>query len=74
LFGDTFYETHEGLENALFEKGLIKEGELSEFSYYDAKTKIKNEIRYEVYSENLFESRGEGALQLLRSKDFKFIL
>jgi arylsulfatase A-like enzyme len=33
----------------------------------------KNETRDEVYSEDLFESRGEGALQSLRTKDFKFI-
>lgn len=33
----------------------------------------KNETRDEVYSEDLFELRGEGALQSLRTKDFKFI-
>jgi len=33
----------------------------------------KNETRDEVYSEDLFEPRGEGALQSLRTKDFKFI-
>ena len=37
------YETHEGSEHALLEKGLIKEGELSEFSYYDAKIKMADE-------------------------------
>ena len=182
------YETHEGSAYSLIKKGLIKEGELSEFSYYDAKIKMadeklinrlivtlkkldiyenttlvvmsdhgtnlgehpvkdipwrkkgikypqhttmydhdlkvamiikgedlpqgkviknmvrsidlvptlldltglsakeydfdgqsmlsvinKNETRDEVYSEDLFESRGEGALQSLRTKDFKFI-
>ena len=182
------YETHEGSEHSLIKKGLIKEGELSEFGYYDAKIKMadeklinrliftlkeldiyenttlvvmsdhgtnlgersakdlpwrekgkrypqhttmydhdlkvamiikgedlpkrkvikdmvhsidlvptlldltglsakeydfdglsmlpvinKNETRDEVYSEDLFEPRGEGALQSLRSKDFKFI-
>jgi len=35
-----FYETHEGSEHSLLEKGLIKEGELSEFSYYDAKIRM----------------------------------
>lgn len=35
-----FYETHEGSEHVLLEKGLLKEGELSEFSYYDAKIKL----------------------------------
>jgi arylsulfatase A-like enzyme len=33
----------------------------------------KGEMRKEVYSEDLFEPRGEGALQSLRTKDFKFI-
>ena len=37
------YETHEGSEHSLLEKGLIKEGELSEFSYYDAKIKMADE-------------------------------
>ena len=37
------YETHEGSERSLLEKGLIKEGELSEFSYYDAKIKMADE-------------------------------
>ena len=35
-----FYETHEGSEHSLLEKGLIKEGELPEFGYYDAKIKM----------------------------------
>lgn len=34
------YETHEGSENALLRKGLIREGEDSEFSYYDAKIRM----------------------------------
>jgi len=34
---------------------------------------IKNETRGEVYSEDLFESRGEGALQSLRTEEYKFI-
>lgn len=38
-----FYETHEGSEHSLLEKGLIKEGELSEFSYYDAKIRMVDE-------------------------------
>jgi len=38
-----FFETHEGSEHSLLEKGLIKEGELSEFSYYDAKIKMVDE-------------------------------
>ena len=38
-----FYETHEGSEHSLLEKGLIKEGELPEFSYYDAKIKMADE-------------------------------
>ena len=33
----------------------------------------KKETRDEAYSEDLFESRGKGALQSLRTKDFKFI-
>ena len=37
------YETHEGSEHSLLEKGLIKEGELPEFSYYDAKIKMADE-------------------------------
>ncbi|MCK4663312.1 MAG: sulfatase [Bacteroidales bacterium] len=36
-------ETHEGSENYLLKKGLIKEGELSEFGYYDAKIKMTDE-------------------------------
>ncbi len=35
-----FYETHEGSEHSLLEKGLIKEGELPEFGYYNAKIKM----------------------------------
>lgn len=35
-----FFETHEGSEHFLIEKGLIKEGRLSEFSYYDAKIEM----------------------------------
>jgi len=38
-----FYETHEGSEHSLLEKGLIKEGELPEFGYYDAKIKMADE-------------------------------
>ncbi|MBA7515451.1 Bifunctional sulfatase/alpha-L-rhamnosidase [subsurface metagenome] len=34
------YETHEGSEHSLLKKGLIKEGELSRFGYYDAKIKM----------------------------------
>jgi len=34
------YETHEGSENSLLKKGLIKEGVLPEFGYYDAKIKM----------------------------------
>jgi len=37
------YETHEGSEYSLLKKGLIKEGELPEFSYYDAKIKMADE-------------------------------
>ena len=37
------YETHEGSEHSLLEKGLIKEGKLSEFSYYDAKIKMADD-------------------------------
>jgi len=35
-----FYETHEGSERSLLKKGLIEEGELPEFGYYDAKIKM----------------------------------
>lgn len=38
-----FYETHEGSEHALLKKGLIKEGELPEFGYYDAKIEMADE-------------------------------
>jgi len=37
------YETHEGSQFTLLKKGLIKEGELSEFSYKDAKIKMVDE-------------------------------
>jgi arylsulfatase A-like enzyme len=37
------YETHEGSEHSLLEKGLIKEGELSELGYQDAKIKMADE-------------------------------
>lgn len=36
-------EVHEGSEKSLLERGLIKEGELPEFSYYDAKIKLVDE-------------------------------
>jgi len=35
-----FYETHEGSEHSLLQKGLLKKGENNEFSYYDAKIKM----------------------------------
>ena len=38
-----FYETHEGSQYSLLEKGLIKEGGLPEFGYYDAKIKMADE-------------------------------
>jgi len=38
------YETHEGSEDSLLQKGLIKEGKLSEFGYYDAKIKMADEL------------------------------
>lgn len=37
------YETHEGSEYSLLRKGLIKEGELPEFGYYDAKIRMADE-------------------------------
>jgi choline-sulfatase len=37
------YETHEGAEKALLRRGLLEEGKLSEFSYYDAKIKLADE-------------------------------
>lgn len=37
------YETHEGSEHALLNKGLLKEGQLSEFSYYDAKIRMADD-------------------------------
>jgi arylsulfatase A-like enzyme len=37
------YETHEGSEHTLLRKGLIKEGELSDFDYYDAKILMADE-------------------------------
>jgi len=38
------YETHEGSEASLLERGLIKEGEYPEFAYYDAKMKMADEL------------------------------
>jgi len=38
-----YYETHEGAEKALLRDKLIKEGELSEFAYKDAKIKYCDE-------------------------------
>lgn len=38
-----YLETHEGSEKSLLKRGLIKEGELEEFSYYDAKIKLADE-------------------------------
>lgn len=35
-----FYETHEGSEYSLLEKGLMEEGRLSDFCYYDAKIEL----------------------------------
>lgn len=46
-----FFETHEGSEHALLRDGLIKEGELSEFRYYDAK--IKSLLDEKFYGEVL---------------------
>jgi arylsulfatase A-like enzyme len=37
------YETHEGSQYSLLKKGLIREGELTEFGYYDAKIKMADE-------------------------------
>ena len=37
------YETHEGSEHSLLKKGLIQEGKLSQFGYYDAKIKMADE-------------------------------
>jgi len=37
------YETHEGSEHSLLRNGLIDEGELREFDYYDAKIKMADE-------------------------------
>jgi len=37
------YETHEGSEESLLKKGLIKKGELPDFAYYDAKIKMADE-------------------------------
>jgi len=37
------YETHEGSQHLLLEKGLIKEGELTGFGYKDAKIKMVDE-------------------------------
>jgi len=38
-----YFETHEGAEQTLLRDGFIKEGELSEFSYKDAKIKYMDE-------------------------------
>lgn len=38
-----YFETHEGAEKVLLRDGLMKEGELSEFSYKDAKIKYMDE-------------------------------
>lgn len=37
------YETHESSEHALLKNGLIEEGVLSDFAYYDAKIKMADE-------------------------------
>lgn len=37
------YETHESSEHSLLKKGMLKEGELSEYAYYDAKIKMADE-------------------------------
>lgn len=37
------YETHEGSEHSLLRRGLIKEGELPAFDYYDAKIRMADE-------------------------------
>jgi len=37
------YETHEGSEESLLKRGLIKKGELPDFAYYDAKIKMADE-------------------------------
>jgi len=48
-YSDTFFiwghylETHEGSEKSLLKKGLLREGELAEFRYYDAKIKLADE-------------------------------
>lgn len=39
-----FFHTHEGSEHYLMARGLMEEGELSEFSYYDAKVKLADQI------------------------------
>jgi len=38
-----YFETHEGSENYLLEQGLIKEGVMPEFGYYDAKIAMVDE-------------------------------
>jgi len=37
------YETHEGAEESLLRKGVLEEGVLPEFGYYDAKIKMADE-------------------------------
>jgi arylsulfatase A-like enzyme len=37
------HETHEGTEHELIKRGLIKEGELTDFGYYDAKINMLDE-------------------------------
>lgn len=37
------YETHEGSQWPLLERGILKEGELEDFGYYDAKLKLVDE-------------------------------
>jgi len=41
-----YYETHEGSDPSLLEKGRLKEGELAEFAYYDAKIKLVDEALF----------------------------
>lgn len=41
-----YYETHEGSERFLLDKGLLRKGELAEFAYYDAKIKLVDEALF----------------------------
>ncbi|RLG01538.1 hypothetical protein DRN58_01580 [Thermococci archaeon] len=41
-----FYETHEGSQHSLLKRGLLEEGRLPEFGYYDAKIEMVDKVLF----------------------------